>query len=106
VSRHDETSFESSIESALLTHGWQALDKSTYDLSRHCFPQEALAFIRSTQRKEWARLEALNGAQTEAQVLKDLVHWLDTTARWRCCATASSARAARCGWLSSSPRTA
>jgi type I restriction enzyme, R subunit len=78
VSRHDETSFESSIESALLTHGWQALDKSTYDLSRHCFPQEALAFIRSTQRKEWARLEALNGAQTEAQVLKDLVHWLDT----------------------------
>jgi type I restriction enzyme R subunit len=76
--RHDEAAFEFSIETALLTTGWQPLDKSTYDRTRHCFPQEALAFIRATQAKEWARLETLNGAQTEAQVLKDLVHWLDT----------------------------
>ena len=75
--RYDEASFESAIEAALLTHGWQPLAKSTYDLTRHCFPQESLAFIRATQPKEWARLEALNGAQTEAQILKDLVHWLD-----------------------------
>ena len=76
--RHNEASFESSIESALLTHGWQPLAKSTYDLTRHCFPQEALTFIRTTQPKEWTRLQALNGAQTEAQILKDLVHWLDS----------------------------
>ena len=75
--RHDEASFESSIESALLSHGWQPLNRASYDLARHCFPQEALAFIRATQPMEWARLETLNGAQTEAQILKDLVHWLD-----------------------------
>ncbi len=78
TARHNEASFEASIESALLTRGWQPLDKFSYDLTRHCFPQEALAFIRTTQPKEWARLEALNGAQTETQILKDLVHWLDT----------------------------
>jgi len=75
--RHDEASFESAIEAALLATGYQPLDKSSYDLSNHLFPQEALAFIRATQPKEWARLEALNGAQTEAQILKDLAHWLD-----------------------------
>ncbi len=75
--RHDEASFESAVEAALLLKGWQCLDKSTYDLTRHLFPQEALAFIRATQPKEWARLEALNGTQTETQILKDLVHWLD-----------------------------
>ena len=77
MSRHDEASFESTIEAALLSNGFQPLNKSTYNLSSHFFPQEALAFIRSTQPKEWARLEALNGAQTETQVLKDLTHWLD-----------------------------
>ena len=75
---HDEASFEAAIESALRTHGWQQLDKSAYDLSLHLFPQESLAFIRTTQPQEWARLQALNGAQTETQIIKDLVHWLDT----------------------------
>jgi type I restriction enzyme R subunit len=75
--RHDEASFESTIEATLLANGCHTLDKSTYDLSSHFFPQEALSFIRATQPKEWARLEALNGAQTETQVLKDLTHWLD-----------------------------
>jgi len=75
--RHDEASFETTIETALLTTGWRALAKATYDLSRHVFPQDSLAFIRTTQPKEWARLKALNGAQTEAQILKDLIHWLD-----------------------------
>lgn len=78
MSRYDEAAFESAIEAVVRRNGWQPLDKSAYDLTRHCFPQEALAFIHTTQPKEWARLEALNGAQTEAQVLKDLVHWLDT----------------------------
>ncbi len=76
-SHHNEAAFESTIEAALLANGCHTLDKSTYDLSTHFFPQEALAFIRTTQPKEWARLEALNGAQTETQVLKDLTHWLD-----------------------------
>ena len=76
--RHDEASFESSIEAALLSTGWQAQPKAGYDLTHHLFPQVALSFIRATQPKEWTRLESLNGAQTETLVLKDLVHWLDT----------------------------
>lgn len=76
--RYDEESFECSIEACLYTKGWQSLEKSIYDLPCHFFPQESLTFIRTTQPKEWSRLKTLNGAQTEPQILKDLVHWLDT----------------------------
>ncbi len=36
-----------------------------------------LAFIRETQPKEWARLEALHGARTGEQVIDDLCKWMD-----------------------------
>ena len=37
-----------------------------------------LAFIRETQPKEWAKLEALHGDKTGEQVLGDLCKWMDT----------------------------
>jgi type I restriction enzyme R subunit len=36
-----------------------------------------LAFIRETQPKEWAKLEALHGKRTGEQILGDLCKWLD-----------------------------
>lgn len=76
--RHQEAAFESIIEVHLLTDGYTAIAPSAYDLERAIFPEIALAFIRTSQPKEWAKLEALHGANTEATVLKDLTHWLDT----------------------------
>ena len=36
-----------------------------------------LAFIRETQSKEWAKLEALHGDKTGEQILTDLCKWMD-----------------------------
>ena len=76
--RHNEASFESVIESHLLATGFESIGPSTYDLGHVLFPEIALIFIRTSQPKEWAKLERLHGANTEATVLKDLTHWLDT----------------------------
>jgi type I restriction enzyme R subunit len=76
--RHQEAAFESIIEAHLLTDGYTAIAPSAYDFERTIFPEIALTFIRTSQPKEWARLEALHGTNTEATVLKDLTHWLDT----------------------------
>lgn len=76
--RHQEAAFESIIEVHLLTDGYTAIAPTAYDLERAIFPEIALTFIRTSQPKEWAKLETLHGANTEATVLKDLIHWLDT----------------------------
>ena len=76
--RHNEASFESVIEAHLLTNGYVPLAAGTYKPEQSLFPEIALAFIRTSQPKEWAKLEALHSANTEATVLKDLTHWLDT----------------------------
>ena len=76
--RHNEASFESVIESHLLANGYESIVPSAYYPGHAFFPSIALAFIRTSQPKEWAKLEALHGVNTEATVLKDLTHWLDT----------------------------
>lgn len=76
--RHNEASFEAVIEAHLLAHGYEPVTPSTYHPGHSFFPSIALAFIRASQPKEWAKLEALHGTNTEATALKDLTHWLDT----------------------------
>ncbi|KAM3113169.1 hypothetical protein [Phormidesmis sp. 146-33] len=75
--RHSEAAFESVIENHLLTHGYIQV-KSRFDRTRAIFPDEAIAFIRTTQPKEWAKLEALHGENTATQILTDLCKWMDT----------------------------
>ena len=76
--RHNEASFESVIEAHLLANGYESIAPSAYQSGHVFFPAIALAFIRTSQPKEWAKLEALHGTNTEPTVLKDLTHWLDT----------------------------
>jgi type I restriction enzyme R subunit len=76
--RHNEASFEAIIEAHLLANGYESVAPTTYHSGHAFFPSVALAFIRASQAKEWAKLDALHGANTEATVLKDLTHWLDT----------------------------
>jgi len=75
---HTEAAFETVIESHLLASGYVAVDRNAFDQERGIFPANVLEFIRETQPKEWAKLEALHGAKTGEQVLIDLCKWMDT----------------------------
>ena len=72
-----EAAFETVIEAHLLAHGCVAVPGAGFDRERAVFPDTALAFVRETQPKEWARLEALLGAGAGAQALADLCKWMD-----------------------------
>ena len=77
VRPNSEAAFEQVIEDHLLQNGYvkvSTLFNRTYAL----FPEEAIAFIRTTQSKEWTKLEALHGESTATQILTDLSKWMDT----------------------------
>ena len=76
--RTGEAAFETVIEAHLLAHGYVPVPNDGFDRERAIFPETALGFIRETQPKEWARLEALLREQTGAQILHDLCGWMDT----------------------------
>jgi type I restriction enzyme R subunit len=75
--RHTEGAFETVIETHLLANGYTRLAGEGFDRERAIFPEAVLSFIRDTQLSEWAKLEALHGAQTGEQVLTDLCKWMD-----------------------------
>lgn len=71
-----EIAFETAIERHLLAHGF--ISVAGFDRERALFPEVVLSFIRETQPKEWAKLEALHAAKTGEQILTDLCKWMDT----------------------------
>ena len=75
--RYSEAAFETVIEAHLLANGYVAVNRAGFDRERAIFPETVLAFIRDTQPKEWARLEALHGEKTGEQILGDLCKWMD-----------------------------
>ena len=75
---HYESAFETVIEAHLLAHGYIPVPGDGFDRGRAIFAETALGFIRETQPREWARLEALLGEQTGTQILRDLCGWMDT----------------------------
>ncbi len=77
TSRHSEAAFETVIEAHLLQHGYVPVAPDGFDRERAIFPEAVLAFIRETQPKEWAKLEALHGDKTGEQILGDLCKWMD-----------------------------
>ena len=76
--RRSEAAFETAIEAHLLENGYVPVSRDGFDRERAIFPETVLAFIRETQPKEWAKLEALHGDKTDEQVLGDLCKWMDT----------------------------
>ena len=77
IQRHSEAAFETVIETHLLANGYVTVNRDGFDRERAIFPETVLAFIRATQPKEWARLEALHGEKTGEQILSDLCKWMD-----------------------------
>lgn len=75
--RHSEAAFEAVIEQHLLAHGYVAVPPGGFDRARAIFPSEILDFIKETQPKEWARLEAIHGPKTGEQILSDMCKWMD-----------------------------
>ncbi len=75
--RHSEAAFETVIEAHLLENGYEPLAREGFDRDCAVFPEAVLAFIRETQSKEWAKLEALHGDKTGEQILTDLCKWMD-----------------------------
>jgi type I restriction enzyme R subunit len=73
-----EAAFETVIQAHLVGCGYVAVAGESFDRDRAIFPEVVLDFIRSTQPKEWAKLEALHGASTGEQILTDLCKWMDT----------------------------
>jgi type I restriction enzyme, R subunit len=74
---HTEVAFETLIEAHLLGHGYMSIPPARFDRELAIFPETVLGFIRETQPKEWAKLEALHGDKTGEQVLGDLCKWMD-----------------------------
>ena len=72
-----EQAFETVIESHLLSNGYIAIDRNSFDREKAIFPETVLSFIRETQPKEWAKLEALHGERTGEQIITDLCKWMD-----------------------------
>ena len=72
-----ESAFETVIEAHLLANGYVSVAAGGFDRERAIFPDAVLTFIRDTQPKEWAKLEALHGDRTGEQVLTDLCKWMD-----------------------------
>jgi len=72
-----EAAFETIVEAHVLDNGYVAVAGVDFDRDRAIFPETALAFIRETQPREWAKLEALLGERTSEQVLSDLCKWMD-----------------------------
>ena len=75
--RHSEAAFETVIEHHLLGHGYVAVSRDGFDRARAVFPSVVLDFIKDTQPREWAKLEALHGPNTGEQILTDLCKWMD-----------------------------
>jgi type I restriction enzyme, R subunit len=75
--RHSEAAFEIAIEAHLLRNRYLQVAREGFDRERAIFPETVLGFIRETQPKEWAKLEALHGENTGEQILGDLCKWMD-----------------------------
>ena len=76
--RHIEKAFETVLETHLLQNRYVRVARKGFDREHAIFPETVLAFIRETQPKEWAKLEALHGDKTSEQILGDLCKWMDT----------------------------
>src|SRR4051794_33122977 len=75
---HTEKGFEQAVEDHLLAHGYAKGDPKQFDPRLALHPATLAVFLRDTQPKEWARLEAAYGAEVQARVMGTVARDLDT----------------------------
>jgi type I restriction enzyme R subunit len=77
--QHNELAFESAIENYLITKaGYVKSDEMNFDVERGFDPIAVLAFIQTTQPKEWSYLNSIQKDKTEKIILDDLCRALDS----------------------------
>jgi len=74
---HRERPFEDHVFTYLTEHApepdrWLAGVSSSYDKARALYPEDVIAWLRASQPAAWAKLEKLNGANTDKRVLDAL----------------------------------
>lgn len=67
-----EKRFETHIELSLNQQGYSSLDYNLFDRSLCLISNEVTTFLKSTQPKEWEKLELQYGTETEEKFLKRL----------------------------------
>ena len=72
-----EIAFEKSIQNVLLKTGYQALSSQSFDKERAIFPEHIITFIKTTQEKEWNKLESILKENTAHQIIYDLTKWIE-----------------------------
>ncbi|MEK7678961.1 MAG: hypothetical protein AAB356_02095, partial [Deltaproteobacteria bacterium] len=77
--QHTEKAFETAIEHHLTASGgYEKGDREAFDPVRGLFPQDVLAFIKTTQPKEWEYLENIQKDRAGETLLGDLCRALDS----------------------------
>lgn len=74
---HHECELEQHVVEQLQSNGWQIGNPSLYDKARALYPEDVIAWLKSSQESAWKKLESLNGASSEQAVLDRLVKVLD-----------------------------
>lgn len=94
----NEARFQADIIAQMQAGGWVLGSPYQYDRERALYPQDCLAYVQSTQPKEWAKYVGLYPNNTEQVFLDKLTAQLakaDPQARmrpraamapWECCA--------------------
>ena len=78
MSQTNERAFETYVEEILLTKGgWKSGTNAEWDKDRALFPARVLAFLKDTQSKLWAEMQALHGAGLEPMLIVALIKELD-----------------------------
>lgn len=76
---HKEKTFEAAIEESLITDGGYTKGNiSDYDKELALDIPTVIRFLKSTQPKEWEKLEKVHGSNTEKKVIQRLAKELDT----------------------------
>ena len=74
---HHECELERHIVEQLAASGWLIGESAAYDRARALYPEDVINWLRDSQPDAWKKLEALNGAGTQAAVLDRLARTLE-----------------------------
>ncbi len=74
---HSEKGFEQAIESHLLAHGYTKGDPADFDPKIALDAKMLIQFLKTSQPKEWARLEGVYGNDAGAKVIQTIARDLD-----------------------------
>ncbi len=81
---HTEKGFEDAVTAHLLAHGYAAGSPKGFDAKLALDPTTLVAFLRSSQPKEWTRLAAIYGGEVEAKVVGTVAGNLDARGTLEC----------------------